>query len=429
VPDDLSSPDAESDRQKGHRLACEGILRAHFGRRPSAALTCVIEQLRREEAGSAISGPAQISPINLRVSGWLEFLRTAFVGRWAIGLSAVGCVAAMAGVLIWWFGATVGEAVLDEIHGGGLVLERGGQAVPALPGTGLRAGDTLRVPAAVTAGVGYGPEHTRILFGPDTELRVLSFSRGKRFGLEKGKVDASVARQRPFQPMILRTPQAEARVLGTRFTLTVTTNATRLEVSEGKVRLIRSSDGAAVPVPAGNYAVAASTYELRAQPLTGSILREYWTNLPSTIHMTLLLANPQFPDHPNGGDYLDRMEAPSHWGENYGAHICGYLHPPKTGEYTFWIEVGGVGELWLSPDDKPENRQQIGFASEEPVGQSHPSSPISLVAGRKYYLEARYKQGAKEKDYLAVVWSGPDRGREIIPGEFLSPLIPQQKKP
>jgi hypothetical protein len=145
--------------------------------------------------------------------------------------------------------------------------------------------------------------------------------------------------------------------------------------------------------------------------------------------MTLLLANPEFPDHPHGRDYLDRLEGPSHWGENYGARICGYLHPAKTGDYTFWIEVGGVGELWLSPDDKPENRQQIGFASEEPVGQSHPSSPISLVAGRKYYIEARYKQGAKDKDYIAVVWRGPDRGPEIIPGEFLSPLIPQQKKP
>ena len=72
-----------------------------------------------------------------------------------------------------------------------------------------------------------------------------------------GKLEATVARQRPFKPLLVRTPNAEARVLGTKFTLTTTTNRTRLDVSEGSVRLTRASDGAAVKVGAGQYAVVA----------------------------------------------------------------------------------------------------------------------------------------------------------------------------
>ena len=63
---------------------------------------------------------------------------------------------------------------------------------------------------------------------PGTELKVTDLSHGKRFALGLGKLEASVARQRPFRPLVVTTAQAEARVLGTRFTLAATTNATRV---------------------------------------------------------------------------------------------------------------------------------------------------------------------------------------------------------
>src|SRR5207245_7183545 len=138
----------------------------------------------------------------------------------------------------------------------------------------------------VTAAISFAPENTRIMIKPGTELKVTELSHGKRFALGLGKLEASVARQRPFRPLVVTTAQAEARVLGTRFTLAATTNATRLEVADGKVRLKRLSDGEAVRVGAGNYTVAAPGYELAPQPLTGSILREYWTNLPGEYFVT-----------------------------------------------------------------------------------------------------------------------------------------------
>ncbi|MEO8427400.1 MAG: FecR domain-containing protein, partial [Verrucomicrobiota bacterium] len=210
--------------------------------------------------------------------------------------------------------------------------------------------------------------------------------KGKRFELRLGKIEASVARQRPLRPMMITTPQAEARVLGTTFTLRVATNATRLEVTKGKVLFTRTSDRAHVQVLAGSYAVAATNYELLAQPLTGSILREYWTNLPGELDITFLTSHPDFPDRPSDREHLSKFEAPSHWGTNYGARICGYLHPPKKGKYTFWIATGDAASFSLSPDDNPKNKRGIAFsiassphAWTEHEGQQ--SASITLVAG------------------------------------------------
>ncbi|MGH7971100.1 MAG: FecR domain-containing protein [Limisphaerales bacterium] len=348
------------------------------------------------------------------------------------GLGLAACTLVFVGLGFWWFGPTMGEPVLAEAPSAGLSLERAGQPFPPTVGLRLKSGDILRTTEKATATIAFGPEKTRISLEAGTELRLGALSQGKRLALGGGKLEAWVARQRPFRPMVITTPQAEARVLGTSFALTVTTNATRLEVSEGKIRFIRAQDGAKVNVGAGCYAVAAANYELLAQPLTGSILREYWTNISGTGNFTLLLRSPDYPDHPSGGSYLKNFEAPSHWGQNYGARITGYLHPPVTGEYTFWIESSGLCELFLSPSEDPENRRQIAYAEatsprEWTKNPAQQTSAITLIAGRRYYIEVLQKQGQGD-DHLAVAWQGPGRNREIVPGEFLSPFEPKKEK-
>jgi hypothetical protein len=285
----------------------------------------------------------------------------------------------------------------------------------------LQPGDLIASGPANGTTIQYGKEPTTLHLDGGAELKILPWNRGKQLELRQGKIEATVARQRPFSPMIITTPQAEACVVGTQFSLSTTTNSTRLEVTEGKVRFTRASDGVVVKVGAGNYAVAAPKYELLAQPLTGSILREYWTNLISDsniMNIALLTQDPSFPDHPSGREYLNRFEAPSHWGHNYGARICGFLHPPTTGDYAFWIANGDdTAELLVSPDEDPENRQQIAYDEESPT--------VTLTAGRRYYIEARHKHNQGD-DHFAVEWQGPGRGREVIPGEFLSPFEPKK---
>jgi hypothetical protein len=49
------------------------------------------------------------------------------------------------------------------------------------------------------------------------------------------------------------------------------------------------------------------------------------------------------------------------------------------------------------------------------------STPVSLVGGQKYYIEALFKEGGGG-DNLAVAWQGPDSpDRTVIDGSFLSP--------
>jgi hypothetical protein len=376
----------------------------------------------REPTGRSMQGSA-----SWRKSFW-EWLHRP---RVVFGLSGALALILVAGLIMWLFGPTVGEPFLAQVHSNGVAIERASELIPAQEGLRLLPGDILRVGTNASATIAFGREHTRIDLTAATELKLEQVSDGKHFELQLGKLAASVARQRPFRPLVIHTAQAEARVLGTRFTLTATTNATRLEVLEGSIRFTPTQGGRAIDVSAGHYAVAAPNYELHAQPLTGSILREYWTNMPDIYNSPLIASNPDFPNHPSGSQYLTKFEGPNNWGQDYGARISGYLHPPQTGLYTFWIAAPSA-TLFISTDDDPRNKISIATARDvQPYewrkDRFQQSVPIRLVAGRKYYVEVLQKHGSGP-DYLAVAWQGPDRLREVVPGDFLSPLKPPSKE-
>jgi ferric-dicitrate binding protein FerR (iron transport regulator) len=143
----------------------------------------------------------------------------------------------------------------------------------AKSGESLSAGAGLEVTGAVTFVYADG---TQVDVGSNTELRDLKIDGGKRFSDQAGDVRAVVAKQPKDQPMIVSTPLADAKVVGTSLRLVVEEGAkgfTRLEVTEGKVQLKRLGDGRTVDVPAGQYAVASAGLELapgRSRPRTSS---------------------------------------------------------------------------------------------------------------------------------------------------------------
>jgi len=84
--------------------------------------------------------------------------------------------------------------------------------------------------------------------------------KGKGITLTRGTMAAEVTRQPAGRPLVILTPHAEARVLGTSLRLTVDPDpatGTRLEVLEGRVKLTRLSDRKTAEVPSGHSAVAA----------------------------------------------------------------------------------------------------------------------------------------------------------------------------
>lgn len=124
---------------------------------------------------------------------------------------------------------------------------------------------------------------------------------------------------------------------------------------------------------------------------------------------------------------LTDFEAPSNQGEKYGARIRGYLHPPATGAYTFWIASDDQGQLWLSSDEDPANKKLIasvpgwtGRRQWDKYNQQK-SEPVELEAGKKYAIEALQKEG-ELGDHLAVAWQPPAGQCEVIPGAHLSPF-------
>ena len=53
---------------------------------------------------------------------------------------------------------------------------------------------------------------------------------------------------------------------------------------------------------------------------------------------------------------------------------------------------------------------------------SQTSSPISLAAGKKYYIEVLHKQGTGG-NLVAVAWQGPGITQQVIDGLYLSPYL------
>jgi hypothetical protein len=118
------------------------------------------------------------------------------------------------------------------------------------------------------------PDGTSIDLGPGTRVdEIADGEGGKRLTLPQGTLTADVAKQPVGKPFVIRTPHGEARVVGTSLKLVVEANSTRLDVTEGKVRLTRP-DKKTVDVAAGQFAVAAAGLELVSRSVEGFTLKE-----------------------------------------------------------------------------------------------------------------------------------------------------------
>jgi hypothetical protein len=349
-----------------------------------------------------------------------------FTPRWTFAFTV--CLFALALLIAWLLPSTNNTPTLALAPGAQVILGRGGLELSASNELVLASGDTLHVAGTNAVILSYGSEPTRVSIFPGSSLKLLDVRHAKRLELRQGKLEATVARQRPLQPMTVLTPTAEARVLGTEFTLAVSTNSARLDVKEGKVRLTRMSEH--VNVPAGYYSIAAAGIDLNALPQTGCIFREYWTNLPGTDVEVEFTMQPAFSNHPAGQAWLDRLEITNGSGTDYGDRWRGFLHPPINGQYQFALDATGGAALYLSPNAQPDQGVMVlrnGSIPQTSLGSDSPVSSFVFKAGHHYYIEVLHKVG-KGADRLALSWKRPDGEIEIIPGKYLSPFKPKPKE-
>jgi uncharacterized delta-60 repeat protein len=173
--------------------------------------------------------------------------------------------------------------------------------------------------------------------------------------------------------------------------------------------------------------------------IPGELQRQVYTNLPG-FQVADLVNSAKFPDHPDLVDVVNAFETPTDSGDLYGERLTGFLVPPVTGAYVFYVASDDQGALFLSPDINPANKVQIAFES----GWNFPrnwasmgangtnsgsiSSPIHLEAGQRYYVEALHKE-AMGGDNFGVAWqlpgeAPPANGSPPISGQYLGREIP-----
>jgi hypothetical protein len=201
------------------------------------------------------------------------------------------------------------------------------------------------------------------------------------------------------------------------------------------------NQGAAAHSTAVRVSVAANPTDAVLVP--GYLRRQVYLDVPG-ITLADLTSSPKFPDQPDLVDLNTPFETPSNVYDNYGTRLTGFVLPPVTGEYVFYIASDDQGALYLSTDENPANKVQIAFEPtwsgprmwvESPNGlePSKISAPIRLESGRKYYVEALMKEGGGG-DNLGVAWQKPGdpplvNGDPPIPGEYLATYWPHPIPP
>ncbi|MDA7676551.1 PA14 domain-containing protein [bacterium] len=176
-----------------------------------------------------------------------------------------------------------------------------------------------------------------------------------------------------------------------------------------------------------------------------------------------LLTNAKWPNSPDLVTWSNHAEWPQNESgdindlpvgnvqDNYATQLLGFVHPPETGEYQFFLAADDSTALFLSTDETPDNKRLIAIEPNwngvREFGQGrnrvvvdndtgrkiNGSAPISLEAGKAYFIEAITKEGGGG-DNLAITWirAGDDLpvdGALPISGDHLSPWLVEPPPP
>jgi len=162
-------------------------------------------------------------------------------------------------------------------------------------------------------------------------------------------------------------------------------------------------------------------------PDKGSILYEFWKGAKGS-DLNAIKNIEGYPDEPDGAIEVKNAIGKIDWADNYASRLSGYVYPPVSGEYVFYIVSDDQSWLFISSDDNPDNKYQIAnLKSYTPVtswdqNPTQRSKPISLEAGKRYYIEGLHIEQTGG-DHIGIGWKMPDGSlSQPISGEYLSPV-------
>ncbi len=137
---------------------------------------------------------------------------------------------------------------------------------------------------------------------------------------------------------------------------------------------------------------------------------EFFNALDGVDINTLLGADKYVNNTPDAVQYTTSFTSPNGYGDNYGSRVSGFLTPTVSGDYDFFIRADDQAQLYISTDDKLANAVVVAEelsgccqAFLEPGVPETTQAPITLVAGKRYYIYALLKEGGGG-DWMEVAW-------------------------
>ncbi len=171
----------------------------------------------------------------------------------------------------------------------------------------------------------------------------------------------------------------------------------------------------------------------------GGLKMEIFTDIGGTAVDALLSADKFINNTPDSVAFVTQASSRQVYGggvlDNYGGRMSGWIIPPETAQYEFFIRSDDGSALFLSPDADPANGAQIAFETgccnpfQEPgLGFTQTSEPQDLVAGQRYHIAILWKEGGGG-DYADLAWRkvgdpAVPRALPYIPGAVLETLAP-----
>ena len=225
-----------------------------------ARLACDADGILGKDA-NAVSEPAPVAQ-----SSWR---------RAALALAA--CLAVLLGGVWLWPRAGSQEDIVELVRATGSVSwsSEDGRVRPALE-AGARLGEgSLTVEGAASSAVVKFRDGSELTLAGDAELS-FSDQGQKRLTLRRGAFSADVCPQTAGRPMVIRTPAAEAEVLGTKFSISAAAEQSTLSVDTGRVRLRRLADGATVEVASAQSAVATLDATVKMEASSRGVAAARW---------------------------------------------------------------------------------------------------------------------------------------------------------
>ena len=160
----------------------------------------------------------------------------------------------------------------------------------------------------------------------------------------------------------------------------------------------------------------------------GVLLEEIWENVNGSDLASISGSKNFNSQNPDQISYLPSASSKIGIGDNYIRRLRGYLLPPISGDYIFWIYSDDYSSLHINPNGtNPQGAIEIlnvTRAMNKSWDTNLKSSKIKLTAGQKYHFEVLHKEGNGE-DFVAVGWTLPDGKMERpIPGiRFSAPSL------